>query len=91
MAARSEFAGHTKISLKEKYFGNLSCSTKKKYGLKSDEVTPQHIADYTEMAYGKGATGHAKCGIPQNKMKRQANVINFFEKRVVELMLKNLV
>ena len=45
--------------------------------MKSDEVTPQHIADYTEMAYGKGVTGHAKCGITQNKMKRRANVIYF--------------
>ena len=42
------------------------------------------------MVYGKGATGHAK-GITLNKIKRQTDVINFFEKRMDDLMLKNFV
>ena len=88
VAARSEFVGHTVNSLKEKYFG-LSSNTKKKFGLTSDEVLPQHIAEYTELVYGKGAIGHAKGGISLNKMNRQTDVIAFFEKRVVELGLKN--
>ena len=90
LAARSEFVGHTENSLKQKYFGHLSTDTKKKFGLKSDEVLPQHIAEYCELVYGKGAMGRAKGGISLNKLNRQTDVIAFFEKRVVDLGLENI-
>ena len=90
LAARSEFVGHTENSLKQKYFGHLSTDTKQKFGLKSDEVLPRHIAEYAELVYGKKAMGHAKGGISVNKLNRQTDVINFFVKSVGDLLLENI-
>ena len=86
VAARSEFVGHTENSLKQKYFGHLSSNTKKKFRLQSDKVSPQHIAEYAELVYGEGAMGKAKGRVDLN---RQTAVIDFYEKRVVDLGLEN--
>ena len=91
VAARREFTGHTASSLHKLYMGSLSPSTKKKFGLQGDRVTPQFIAEYYELVYGKGAIGRAKNGASPAKIKRQIEVITFFERKITELRLNNFI
>ena len=88
VVAQSEFAGHTVNSLRCIYFKRLN-ATKQKYGLKSDEVSMQCIAQHCELVYGMGTPkGYNN---RDNKIKRQRDVIAFFEQRMIDLNIKNFV
>ena len=91
VATKSEFSGHTDKSLKQIYF-KLSSITNIKFGLPSDEVSPQHISKYCELVYGEKDMGQTKAGIRfQKKMKRQTDVIAYFERRMGDLNLNDFV
>ena len=88
VAARSEFAGHTVNSLRAIYFKRLNI-TKRKYGLNSDKVSMQCIAQHCELVYGMGTPkGYAN---RDDKINRQKEVIAFFDKRMTEMNMKNFV
>ena len=89
VAAKTEFAGQTENSLRDMYFKNLSKGTKMKFSLSSEEVTPEHITEYSELVYGLGAIGKAKARLSTKKMNRQKDVIDIFERRVADLKLNN--
>ena len=89
VAARSEFAGHTEKSLRMMYLTILCKGTKDRFGLKSGEVTPQHVADFCGMSVLYGKDGRVSGGT--NKMQRQKDVISHFERKVVELGLDSFV
>ena len=91
VAARSEFAGHTECSLRRMYFAKLCGNSRSKLGLQSDQMTPQHIADYCDSVYGMEATGlsKARASMTKTKSQRQSEVISFFERRMMDLKLEN--
>ena len=91
VAARCEFTGHTASSLQKLYRGSLSPSTKKKFGLQGDMVTPQFIAEYCELVYRESAIGRAKNGASPAKIKRQIEVISLFERKITGLRLDNFI
>ena len=64
--------------MRDMYF-RKSEKTRVKFGLQSDEVTPEHVAEYCELVYGVGAKGIAKLGASVNKSQRQKDVISLFE------------
>ena len=88
VAARSEFAGHTVSSLRRMYFSHLCRGAQSKLGMNRDEVTPKHIAEYCELVgvFGKGGDSESS-----NRMQRQRDIISYFERKMMELDLKNFV
>ena len=78
-----EFAGHTETSMKQLLF-NLQKGARKKLNLEKSELSLQYVADYCEQVYGEGAQGRAKRALAV-KMKRQKDIIDFFERKIKEL------
>ena len=81
--ARQEFACHNKNSLMLIY-SNMRHGASLKFNLEYSEVTLQQVVDYSEQVYGEGAQGKV-IGVSANKLKRQMEVIAFFERKVEEL------
>ena len=80
VAARADFAGHTEQSLKNMYFQDLLCSTRKQLGAQGDDVGVQEVADHVR--------GHQRTW-RKNKEKWQQGLIAFFEKRVDDLGIED--
>ena len=54
VAARSEFAGHTEKSLRNRYFMTMFNGSVR---WQSGQMTPEDIANYCEEVYGEGGQG----------------------------------
>jgi len=85
VAERVDFSGHTTMSLKA-IFSNLKLSTSRKFNIARSAVDLNQVALYTEQVYGKDC---GKMTPSEAKVKRQENVIAFFEGKVEELGLKD--
>ena len=86
VASRSEFAGHTQRSLKMLFsrFRDHSKYHRRKLGVLSGEPSLADVATHCEQVYGQGG---GKMG--STKLKRQMDVIDFFERKVAELDIKD--
>ena len=73
VAAKPDFVGHTQGSLR-KIFTYVCSKTKAKFNLEFRELTLRHIADFANEAYGEN-----KKKIPSTILKRQRQVIEYFE------------
>jgi len=85
VASKPEFAGHTRQSLKGRVFSNLRVNACKKYGLKTEEVTLEWMAEYAREVYGD------EKAVRKDVQMRQKAVIAYMEVKVAQLGLKDLV
>ena len=82
VAAKSEFVGHTQVSLRGICF-NIRDKTKNKFKTGRKEVTMQDMTKYCELVYGDGRPKAS------SKLERQGEVIEFFKRKVEELGIKD--
>jgi len=85
VASRPEFAGHTRQSLKGRVFSNLRVNACQKYGLKTEEVTLEWMAEYAREVYGNEKV------VRKDVQERQKAIIDYMEVKVAQLGLKDLV
>ena len=82
VAAKSEFVGHTQVSLRGICF-NIRDKTKNKFKTGRKEVSMQDMTKYCELVY---CDGRPKAS---SKLERQKEVIDFFKRKVEELGIKD--
>ena len=82
VAAKSEFAGHTEVSLRGMCY-NIREKTKVKFQIGRKDVSMQDMTKYCELVYGEGRPKAS------SKLKRQGEVIDFFKRKVEELGIQD--
>ena len=85
VASKPEFAGHTKQSLKGRVFSNLRVNACQKYGLKTENVTLEWMAEYAREVYGNVKE------VRKDVRVRQKAIIDYVEVKVAQLGLKDFV
>ena len=81
VAKFKEFSGHTILSLRDKFFNNISRQAKRHCKDDKTELTLKEIAEDAAVTYG----GENAMKIPASTLKRQTEVIDHFEKTLKEL------
>ena len=88
VASLKEFSGHTSTSLKSTFFAIILSNFKKSHCKDGNtKLTLREIAEDAEVTYSKENTKE----IPESTLKRQREVIDYFEKKVKKMGIKDFV
>ena len=86
VAANKELAGNTAASLRQLYFGSLKIRTIRNFKLGINDVTMAHISDYCKQTCSSG-----KSRLTKSSEERRGKIINFFQKKVEELGIRDFI